>query len=171
MRLPRLGLLNRGRKGFTLIELAIAMAIAGIIAAAVTMTMFQIVDTSGRTSNHMTVVRQVESAGYWFSKDVQMAQVVTPTPLPDPDGLPLILNWTEWDGMAHVVTYELQDAELVRDYDGQQDVVAQFIDSVVVEPRPYAGGKVTFTVTARLGDGSAEQIEARIYEVVPRPGS
>jgi prepilin-type N-terminal cleavage/methylation domain-containing protein len=168
MKLSRLNLINRGQKGFTLIELAIAMAIGGIIAASVTMTMFQIIDTSGRTSNHMTVVRQVQSAGYWVSKDVQMAQFITTTD--DADGLPLVLRWTEWDGTSHLVTYELQDTDLVRDSDGHQDVIAQFIDSVSVDPRPYTGGKLIFTVTSRLGDGSAEQIEARTYEVIPRPG-
>jgi prepilin-type N-terminal cleavage/methylation domain-containing protein len=168
MKLPKLGLLKRGQRGFTLIELALAMAIGGFIAASVTMTMFQIVDTSGRTSNHMTVVRQVESAGYWVSKDVQMAQFITTED--DADGLPLVLRWTEWDGTSHLVTYELQDTDLVRDSGGEEEVVAQFIDSVSVEPRPYTGGKLTFTVTSRLGSGSATQVETRIYEVIPGPG-
>jgi prepilin-type N-terminal cleavage/methylation domain-containing protein len=168
MKLPRLGLVNRGQKGFTLIELAIAMALGGIIAAAITMTMFQILDSSGRTSNHMTVVRQVQSAGYWVSKDAQMAQAVVTT---GPDGLPLELHWTDWDGTDNTVTYDLQGTDFVRDQNGAQEVVAQFIDSISVGPVPYTGGKLTFTVTAKLGGGSAEQTETRTYEVVPRPGS
>jgi prepilin-type N-terminal cleavage/methylation domain-containing protein len=170
MKLPKLSLINKDQKGFTLIELAIAMAISGIIASSVTMTIFQIFDSSSRTSNHMTVVRQVQSAGYWVSSDAQMAQVVTPTPLPDPDGFPLVLNWTEWDGTVHVVTYELQGTDLVRDHNGQQDIVAQYIESAEVSPRPYTGGNLIFAVTVTLGTGPSAQTETRTYEVVPRPG-
>jgi len=149
-------------------ELMVAMLISSIICGSVTMTIFQVFDSSGRTSNHMTVVNQVRSAGYWVSSDVQMAQVVTPT---DPDGLPLILSWTEWSGAEHEVTYELQGTDFVRDHNGQQDTVAQFID-----PDPantsceYTNGKLTFTVTATLGAGPAAQTETRTYEVTPRPG-
>jgi prepilin-type N-terminal cleavage/methylation domain-containing protein len=172
----RLRKLNKNQGGFTLLELALAMAIGGIIASAITMTMFQIFDSSSRTSNHMTVVRQVQSAGYWVSNDVQMAQGIAPEPLPDTDGLPLVLNWTKWDGTAHKVTYELQGTDFVRRYHstGHPDedmTIAQFVSSVEVGPRPYTGGKITFTVTATLGAGSSAQTETRIYEVTPRPGS
>jgi prepilin-type N-terminal cleavage/methylation domain-containing protein len=170
MKLPWLGSKNIGQKGFTLIELAIAMAIGSMIAGAVTMTIFQIVNSSSRTSNHMTVVRQVQSAGYWVSNDARMAQVITPAASPDPDGFPLVLEWTSWDGTVNVVTYELQDTDLVRCYNGQQDVVSQFIDSIEVGPRPFTGGKLTLIVTVKVGAGSAAQTETRIYEVTPRPG-
>ena len=169
MKFPKLNLKNKGQKGFTLIELALAMAIGGMIAGAVTMTIFQVVDSSGRTSNHVTAVRQAQSAGYWVSKDVQMAQVVTTED--DPDGLPLVLNWTEWDGTVNVVTYSLQGTELIRDHNGESNPVAQFIESADVSPRPYVGGKLTFTVTVTVGAGSAAQPETRTYEIIPRPGS
>jgi prepilin-type N-terminal cleavage/methylation domain-containing protein len=169
----RLRKLNKNQGGFTLIELALAMAIGGIIASAITVTVFQIFDGSSRTSNHMTVVRQVQSAGYWVSSDVQMAQAIELELLPDPDGLPLVLNWIKWDGTEHEVTYELDGTDFVRHYHctGQPDedvVVAQFVE---VGPRPYTGGKLTFMVTATLGTGSAAQTESRTYEVTPRPGS
>ena len=169
MKLPKLNLINRGQKGFTLIEIAIAIAISGLIASAITMTIFQIVDSSGRASNHMTVVRQAQSAGYWISSDVRMAHVITPSD-PDDDGFPLVLQWTEWDGTVNSITYTLEGNELIRNHNGAPTVVAQFIESVDVQPRPYDIGKLTFTVTSSLGDGSAEQSETRIYEIAPRPG-
>jgi prepilin-type N-terminal cleavage/methylation domain-containing protein len=169
MKLLKTGLLKRGQKGFTLIELALAMAIGGIIAAAITMTMFQIVDSSGRTSNHMTAIRQAQSAGYWVTKDVHMAQVISTED--DEDGLPLEVSWTEWDGAEHNVTYELQGTDFVRQHNGEDVIIAQFVESVEVSPRPYPGGELTFTVNVQVGDGAAAQLETRTYEVIPRPGS
>lgn len=168
MKLPKLGFINKGQKGFTLMELMIAMAISGLIAGTITMTIFQIVDSSGRASNHMTVIRQAQSAGYWVSNDVRMAQLITTED--DLDGFPLVLHWTEWNGTVNVVTYTLEGTEIIRDHNDEQDVIAQFIESVEVSPRPYLSGKLTFTVTATLGAGSAAQTETRIYEVAPRPG-
>jgi len=153
-------------------EMAIAMLISGIICGSVTMTIFQVFDSSSRTSNHMTAVRQVQSAGYWVSRDAQMVQQA-PVIVNGGGGEleSITLDWTEWGGTVHVVTYELQGTDLVREENGQQDVVAQFID-----PDPaktscvYTNGKLTFTVTVTVGAGSAAQIESRTYGVIPRPG-
>jgi prepilin-type N-terminal cleavage/methylation domain-containing protein len=184
MKLPRLSLINRGQKGFTLIELALAMAIGGIIAAAITMTMFQIIDSSGRTSNHMSVVRQVQSAGYWVSRDAQMVQQAPAIVESSGELQSITLDWTDWDGAVYQVVYTLEDMsgtslkELQRVQHRTTSTgtttetltVAQFIDPANTSCE-YAGGKLIFTVTAKLGDGSAEQTETRTYEIVPRPGS
>jgi prepilin-type N-terminal cleavage/methylation domain-containing protein len=184
MKLPGLGWMNRGQKGFTLIELAIAMAISGFIAASVTMTMFQIVDSSGRTSNHMTAIRQVQSAGYWVSRDAQMVQQA-PTVVEDSGELQSVtMDWTDWDGNVYEVVYNLVDMSgtSVKELERVQHkttasgtttetlTVAEFIDPANTSCE-YAGGKLTFTITAQVGTGSAAQIETRTYEVRPRPGS
>ena len=171
--------INRNRLGFTLIELAIAMAISGIICASVTMTIFQVFDSSGRTSTHMTAVRQVRSAGYWVSHDVLMAQdlVLTDESSDDPDGsrLPLTLTWSDWtSNEIHEVTYsivgdELQRADSINSGAATVGVMAEFIDPENTRCE-YTDGQFTFTVTATVGAGSAAQTETRTYEVNPRPG-
>jgi prepilin-type N-terminal cleavage/methylation domain-containing protein len=159
-------LFHKNQKGFTLIELLVAIAISGVITGGITTTIFQVVIGSARTNNHMIAVRQAQNAGYWVSHDAQMAQILTPTPSPDSDGFPLTLSWTEWDGTVNTITYTLGGTEFVRDHNGQQSVVAQFIESIEVSPRPYTNGALTFTVTATVGG----QSETRVYEIVPRPG-
>jgi prepilin-type N-terminal cleavage/methylation domain-containing protein len=180
MKFPKLSLINRGQKGFTLVELAIAMVIGGIIAASVTMTMFQIVDSSGRTSNHMTAVRQAQSAGYWVSRDAQMIQQAPVITESSGELESITFDWIDWEGNVFQVIYTFEDMsvgglkELERvqheNSSTETTVVAEFID-IENTSCEYADGTLTFTVTVQVGAGSAAQIETRTYEVLPRPGS
>jgi len=182
--------INRNRLGFTLMELTIAMAVSGIICGSVTLSIFQVFDSSGRTSTHMTAIRQVRSAGYWVSHDALMAQdlVLTDESVDVPDGsrFPFTLTWSDWtSNEIHEVTYsivgdELQRSNKVTDADGgtvtNTSMMAEFIDSTLGDdgkPKTrcdFADRKFTLTVTATVGAGSAAQTEARTYEVNPRPG-
>ena len=69
---------NKGQGGFTLIELLVVIAISGLITSGLTMTIFQVFGSNARDSTKMTVVRQVENAGYWISRDTLMAQSALP---------------------------------------------------------------------------------------------
>jgi prepilin-type N-terminal cleavage/methylation domain-containing protein len=171
--------INRNQLGFTLMEMAIAMLISGIICGSVTATLFQVFDSSSRTSTHMTAVRQVRSAGYWVSHDVLMAQdvVIANESVDDPDGsrFPFTLTWSDWtENKVHTVTYsivgdELQRADSINSGPATVGVIAEFIDPANTGCH-YTGGTFAFTVTSTVGAGSAAQTETRTYEVVPRPG-
>jgi len=100
-----------GEKGFTYIELIVALAIIALISGATANATFQVLRGTGHNNDHMTAVRQVHNAGYWISRDAQMAQSVTADNLTQPDFL--VLNWTEWDyaddPTYHSVTYFFED--------------------------------------------------------------
>ena len=174
-------LIHKNQRGFTLIEMVMAIAITGLVMGAAAMTIFQVFDLNIRTSNHMIAVRQVQNAGYWVSHDGQMAQIVEPTE--DSDGFPLTLTWTDWDsGDVYQVVYTLllADNKLQREHYTNLNPDATTFVAEYIDPDPLmtkceftdtdgdgVGDKLTLTVTATVG----AQSETRVYEVIPRPGS
>ena len=161
--------LKKSEKGLTLVELLIVIAITGLIAGGITMTIFQVFNINTRTTNRMTAVRQVQNAGFWVSPDVQMAQSVDAG---GSSGFPLALNWTEYvTGNNHTVIYTLENNELQRSHSvngGNSTVtpIAEYIDSAQTSC-VWDGEWLTFNVTATVGG----QSETRVYEVKPRPVS
>ena len=145
----------------------LAVAISGVIIAAITTTILQMFTGGARTSNHMTAVRQVQNAGYWVSHDGQMAQMVVITGV---SGFPLILTRTDWetgDEYEVVYDYDLVDKKLQRSYsvdDGSTvvttvTIVAEFVDSANCK---FAAGSAfrlpdiddAFTITGAVGGDS-----------------
>ena len=92
--------LKKGEKGFTLIELVIAIGITGLISAGVITAIFQTFNVSNRTTNHMVAVREVQEAGYWVSLYTYMASDIEIT---GDSGFPLVLHWVDFE------TYEEQE--------------------------------------------------------------
>ncbi len=169
-----------GEKGYTLIELLIAITIMALASVAAGAGIFQIFRNIERNNDHMTAVLQVENAGYRISRDAQMAENVT-TGLTLPEFL--ALGWTEQNtGDVYQVTYTLENMpegglkKLLRNQSvnasaNTTTLVAQYIDSNAGKSScNLASGILTLTVTATVGEGSPTESETRTYKIVPRPG-
>jgi len=177
--------LEKGQKGFTLIELMIAIGIAALITVGITAATMQILTINHRASNHMIAVRQVQQAGKEVSKDALQAQSVNASE--SSNGFPLTLTWDEWGtNQTNTIVYDFTDMpsglkqlERMHTFNGTEQatalpVVAQYIDDTIDSSTGEArtrcewdpiDGVLTFTVTARVGT----EIETRIYEIEPRP--
>ncbi len=170
--------MKQGERGFTLIEVVMVIGIIALITGAAAMVTFQIVKGTERSNDHMTAVNQVQNAGYWISRDAQMAENVTADGLTPPNFL--ILSWFEEEsGDPYQVIYytleampgsELKKLQRHLSINGEPDTtafVARYID-----PDPgktkcelLVDGRLVLTVTANVSAHS----QTRVYEVVPRP--
>lgn len=178
----RLRLINKNQKGFTLLELLIAVAIAAIVASTTAMVIFQVFDGEARSSNHVDAISRVQNVGCEVSTDAGMAQTVAVTPAPDLDGFPLTLTWTEWENNeVHQVIYSIVGNELQREHfinGGSSEI---YLFEHIYNTHPDTGELITycvwdednlklvFTLTAVVGIGSQQQVETRVYEAKPRP--
>jgi prepilin-type N-terminal cleavage/methylation domain-containing protein len=190
--IKRLAFANKDQRGFTLIELMIAIAITGIITVGLVMTVFQLFGGHAQSSGEMTVIRQVQNVGYYISRDTQMAMEVSVVDDPGTPETELVtLTWYEylWNpdnpdrrGDEHQDRYYwLTDGSIIRKeylstYNDANDTysepilkyttfIAKYIDTIGCQ---FDGEKLALTVTAYIG-GWKPQSETRIYETMPRP--
>ncbi len=156
------------QKGFTTLGLIIFIGLIGIISAAATIAIHQVLIGTTLSNDQKTAINQVRNAGYWVEHDALMAQSVS-----TPGGSNILeLTLKNWDStQIYTVSYSLLDSpdglkELRRNRDGQQMLIAQYIDSGNTNCTWDALERVlTVTFTAQVG----EKTETRTFEVRPRP--
>jgi len=153
--------LKAKQSGFTLVELLIAVAILGAISGALSMAIVTIMKTTDSTKDQAVILQQVQNAGYWISRDVQMAEDVSP----GVGGALVTVNQADGE-----VAYVFDGTTLKRQpFGGQETVVAQYIveeDTSFVDDTEAgdALSKYKLTITASRGEAEVE----RVYEIAKR---
>jgi prepilin-type N-terminal cleavage/methylation domain-containing protein len=168
----------RGRKGFGLIELLVAMAISSVLLAAISTATVHLVTFTKDNANSMTAIEQVQNVGFWVKRDAVSAQRVMLDDPETPVSEFIALQWTDWDGSLHRVAYILEDAPeglkgLKRysyTFDGDDWVLqATTFMAGSIDPAEatsnWDGKVLSVHIVAQVGQETA----ARTYEVVPRP--
>ena len=170
--------MKRSERGFTLIELLVAMAIVALIAGAATMATFQVINVTKSSNDRMTVIRQVQNAGYWISHDTLMAQTVVTVNDPETSEDEFItLHWANWENdEVHKIVYTFHDMA-----DGLKKLKRQYLiyggegvirDETILVAE-YIDGSASFTeqddiwkLTIQARSGA--ETETREYEITPR---
>lgn len=168
------GFFQSGRKGFTLIEIIISIAISAILGLGAAAVLTQMFSENRRATTSMENTQQVENVGYWLTRDALIAQIIEPGVS---EGFPLRLKWQNWEFGAggiivnNQIEYSISGENLMRtkSINGvtqTQTRVASNID-VTATSCTYSeiDHLITLDVTAREGTAT----KSYTYQVRPRP--
>jgi prepilin-type N-terminal cleavage/methylation domain-containing protein len=168
-----------GEKGFTLIELVVGISIAAFVVGAASMTTITMMRLTPRNNDWAVALHQVQNAGYWISRDVQMAQGdITINAWPSSTFLTMTLP--EWDGdldevVTKMLTYEFEDMpgglkRLMRNNqtDAEETMIAGNISNAAAD-FTVASGMLTFTIEATAGDIEVSRDYEAMQRVPPAP--
>jgi prepilin-type N-terminal cleavage/methylation domain-containing protein len=155
--------------GFTLIELVIALGVAGIIMSAITATIYQMWTNSTRNTSHLMATKQIENSLHFMLRDVQMAQTIATTGTDFDSDEILRLIWISWDEENIRVSYYWSNTDKtlrrVASVDGSSTTVAYAIETQPIMSVVDGNLMVDLTCTIR---GATEH---RLVEIKPRTGS
>ena len=176
----KLGLINKNQQGFTMLEVLIVAAVTTIITAASGTAIFHVFVGNTRSSNHVTAVSQVQSAGSWIDHDAHMAHAVD-TDNTTANQFPLTLSWNDWSNNSNYqVVYTLANNDLYRDYSINgtsqgSSIIARYINdsdpALTICSYNSTEGILTVKLTATVGSGSEGKSVTRVYKTIPRPGN
>lgn len=99
---------SQSQLGLSLVELVIALAIISLIAGVTVVAIDQLLQSSRQANDQQQAVSQLRQAEHWMTRDALMSQTVVPDAV-NPSGFPVTLSWTTSQGVAHEVTYSLED--------------------------------------------------------------
>lgn len=120
----------KGEKGYSLIELLIAVSVSALLAAGAGMTTFQIFRSSKQNSDWNVAVRQAQSLGQWVSQDALMVNTIDIGDDPETGDVEFLsLFWRDWEnGNTYETRYlwsdsadslkELKRKQVTRDNNG-----------------------------------------------------
>jgi prepilin-type N-terminal cleavage/methylation domain-containing protein len=168
----------RSQKGFTFVELLVAIAITAVIGSVMVITLTQLITVQAADKNRTEAYKQVENALHYLNRDIQMASAGDIVPQ---DGSAVLftsglhLQWIDYDisfDINNTVDYILNSTtgELTRHHQvmGVSDitnVVARHIDAV--SDYSFDGAVLTINLTSTI-EGFESASESRTLQAKPR---
>jgi prepilin-type N-terminal cleavage/methylation domain-containing protein len=146
---------SKKQKGYGMIEIILSLALIGILSTGITTFVIQTMTQGEKANNRMNAMMQVENAGYWVTRDVQMSENVT---LGDDAGFPLQLFWKDGELNEYQVTYSVTEGCINRSLIKNEDNPVQTLIALTINTAPSltyfsdTDGLLTFKVTSSIKD-------------------
>lgn len=168
----------KDEKGYSLVELLVAISVSAVLAAGAGMTTFQIFRSSKQNNDWNVAVRQAQSLGQWVSQDALMVNTIDIGDDPETEDIEFIsLFWKDWEnGNTFNTCYLWLDSEdslkqltreqVTRDINGVEigntiTLVADNIYSATLTPQTNS-----WRLTVETGSGTRSV--TREYEISQR---
>lgn len=158
------------QKGFTLIEILVAMLVGGMLMAGIVTAVFQIVYGAGQIREESVALSDIDSAAHWLTRDVVLGQSTDlVNGAPQVSQMTLTWNDSTWwaeqeESIAHYVTYTYSGTALQRNYDGVVTTVGRYLTDVGFS---LDGRLVTITLTSSLEEEPRSTV-TRSYTIYMR---
>jgi len=124
------------QKGFTLIELIVALGIGVVLLSAIVSSIFLVVHGSIDVRSRMTALADIENAAHWLTRDTIMGQSLDLLEGAPPANT-VNITWFDYTGgsgneTAHYAAYTHSGTELRREYDSANNtaIVARRLTEV-----------------------------------------
>lgn len=118
-----------GQRGYSLVELVVAMTIASVIMSSLVGAIYIIITTTERGNAGISAMNDLRLASYWIGVDARMAGNTSLA-----DGGPALdtvtLGWFDSWGRSHTSSYALAGTALRRTVDGATTTVAWHVTSL-----------------------------------------
>ncbi len=169
----------RGQRGFTLLELTVGLAVAGLVMPLIASSIFQLTKGTEQISARTVSTADVANLAPWLHRDLAVARTIvdpaTLAPLVDCSSgtQPSIrVRWTDQTGWGaadpeHYAEYAIQPGTtvLTREYDGVVGVVARHVTGLAF--CEDAVGLVRLDVTSTI-QGATAYTKSLSFYVAPR---
>lgn len=149
--------MRQRQKGFTLIEILVALGITGAVIVSIAMTITTLMMNSQQPSTQQILLQQVKSAGYWIPRDINMASDVT---LGSPNDFSFTINIPVDQQVEndYSVKYLFDGNTLMRQQFDSSDIlvaetlVAQYVDTDNTAFKSIAEGSYKLTIRVCMGE-------------------
>ena len=159
---------RRRERGFTLIEILVAMAIGGLLVPVVVSGIFAVTRGTQQINTDLVILQDIDGASTWINRDLSQAlttDVVSEDPLGPVNHMRVdwidLTGWATEGAEAHYAEYTLSGSNLLRDYNGTSQIVARRISSI-------AFSHVDDFITVVIGSTLRDTTETLTYFVTPR---